>query len=67
MGINSVEQFIGDYGLEHKLRFEDMGEDTGKRIAIIGGGDTAMDVVSVARHIGHIKNIHVTIPSPKSP
>ncbi len=29
-----------------------------KKVVVIGGGDTAMDVVSVARRLGHIKNIH---------
>ena len=29
-----------------------------EKVVVIGGGDTAMDVVSVARRIGHIKNVH---------
>jgi NADPH-dependent glutamate synthase beta subunit-like oxidoreductase len=31
---------------------------TAKKVVVIGGGDTAMDVISVARRLGHIKNIH---------
>ncbi|MBT4076627.1 MAG: FAD-dependent oxidoreductase, partial [Gammaproteobacteria bacterium] len=29
-----------------------------KKVVVIGGGDTAMDVVSVARRLGHIENTH---------
>ncbi|MDJ0881374.1 MAG: NAD(P)-binding protein [Gammaproteobacteria bacterium] len=29
-----------------------------KRVVVIGGGDTAMDVVSVARRLGHIEHTH---------
>ncbi|MEA2093288.1 MAG: FAD-dependent oxidoreductase, partial [Pseudomonadota bacterium] len=31
---------------------------TAEKVVVIGGGDTAMDVISVARRLGHIKNIH---------
>ena len=31
---------------------------TAGKVVVIGGGDTAMDVVSVARRLGHIQNIH---------
>lgn len=33
-------------------------QTTAKRVVVIGGGDTAMDVVSVARRLGHIENTH---------
>jgi len=31
---------------------------TAEKVVVIGGGDTAMDVISVARRLGHIKNVH---------
>jgi NADPH-dependent glutamate synthase beta subunit-like oxidoreductase len=31
---------------------------TAKKVVVIGGGDTAMDVVSVARRLGHIQTPH---------
>jgi glutamate synthase (NADPH) small chain len=38
VGINAVEQFIGDTAIEKGYRFEAAPADTGKRVAIIGGG-----------------------------
>ncbi len=30
----------------------------GKRVVVIGGGDTSIDVATVARRLGHIENVH---------
>ena len=38
VGINSVEQYIGDQALEQNFRFEMPAPDSGKRVAIVGGG-----------------------------
>ena len=53
VGINSVEQFIGDYALEHKLALHPAGEDTGKRVAIIGGGPAGLTCAYQLRRMGH--------------
>jgi NADPH-dependent glutamate synthase beta subunit-like oxidoreductase len=53
VGINSVEQFIGDYGLENNLSFDDIGEDTGKKVAIIGGGVGGLACAYQLRRMGH--------------
>ncbi|HEC13479.1 MAG TPA: FAD-dependent oxidoreductase [Acidiferrobacteraceae bacterium] len=52
VGINSVEQFIGDYGLQNKLTFAP-GKDTGKKIAIIGGGPAGLAAAYQLRKMGH--------------
>jgi NADPH-dependent glutamate synthase beta subunit-like oxidoreductase len=52
VGINSIEQFIGDKGLEHGYSFE-AGKDTGKKIAIIGGGPGGMAAAYQLRRMGH--------------
>jgi NADPH-dependent glutamate synthase beta subunit-like oxidoreductase len=52
VGINSVEQFIGDSALEAKLAFE-TGPDTGKKVAIIGGGPAGLAAAYQLRRIGH--------------
>ncbi|MDH5632953.1 MAG: NAD(P)-binding protein [Gammaproteobacteria bacterium] len=52
VGINAVEQFIGDYGLASKLTFT-AGADTGKKIAVIGAGPAGMAAAYQARRKGH--------------
>ncbi|MFV1998154.1 MAG: NAD(P)-binding protein [Acidiferrobacterales bacterium] len=52
VGINSVEQFIGDTALANKYTFE-VGRDTGKKIAIIGGGPAGLAAAYQLRRLGH--------------
>jgi NADPH-dependent glutamate synthase beta subunit-like oxidoreductase/Pyruvate/2-oxoacid:ferredoxin oxidoreductase delta subunit len=35
-------------------------QHVGKKVVVIGGGDTSIDVATVARRLGHIKNINPT-------
>lgn len=58
VGINSVEQYIGDYALEHNLKFEDVGEDSGKKVAIIGGGVGGLACAYQLRRMGHACTIY---------
>jgi NADPH-dependent glutamate synthase beta subunit-like oxidoreductase len=53
VGINSVEQFIGDYGLEHSLKLHPAGEDTGKKVGIIGSGVAGLACAYHLRRMGH--------------
>ncbi len=53
VGINSVEQFIGDYGLEHELKLHAAGKDTGKSVAIIGSGVAGLACAYHLRRMGH--------------
>jgi NADPH-dependent glutamate synthase beta subunit-like oxidoreductase len=53
VGINAVEQFIGDYALEHNFTYEPAKESTGKKIAIIGGGPAGMAAAYQLRLKGH--------------
>lgn len=52
VGINAVEQFIGDSALDAGLKFE-TGPDTGKKIAIIGGGPCGLAAAYQLRRKGH--------------
>jgi glutamate synthase (NADPH/NADH) small chain len=52
VGINSVEQFIGDTAIANGYGFV-AGPDTGKRIAIIGGGPAGLAGAYQLRRKGH--------------
>lgn len=53
VGINSVEQFIGDYALEQGYALHPAGEDTGKKVAIIGSGPAGLACAYQLRRLGH--------------
>ena len=53
VGINAVEQFIGDYALEHGLKLHPPGPDTGKKVAIIGAGPAGLACAYQLRRKGH--------------
>jgi NADPH-dependent glutamate synthase beta subunit-like oxidoreductase len=53
VGINSVEQFIGDSAFEKKFKFEATDQMSGKKIAIIGGGPAGMAAAYQLRRMGH--------------
>ena len=52
VGINSVEQFIGDNAIEQGYQFV-AGPDTGKKVAVIGGGPAGMAAAYQLRRKGH--------------
>ncbi len=52
VGINAVEQFIGDTAIANGYGFV-AGPDTGKRIAIIGGGPAGLAAAYQLRRKGH--------------
>ncbi|VAX01152.1 Protein similar to glutamate synthase [NADPH] small chain, clustered with sulfite reductase [hydrothermal vent metagenome] len=52
VGINAVEQFIGDTALANGYSFA-AGPDTGKKVAIIGGGPCGLSAAYQLRRMGH--------------
>ena len=52
VGINAVEQYIGDYALEQNFTFPAKPE-TGKRVAVVGGGPAGLSVAYQLRRKGH--------------
>ncbi|MDH5216181.1 MAG: NAD(P)-binding protein [Gammaproteobacteria bacterium] len=57
VGINAVEQFIGDTALEKGYKLAAAGPDTGKKVAIIGGGPAGMAAAYQLRRMGHAATI----------
>ena len=53
VGINAVEQFIGDNALANKFAFKPAERSTGKKVAIIGGGPAGLAAAYQLRRKGH--------------
>lgn len=53
VGINAVEQFIGDHAIAKGYGFDPAPADTGKRIAIVGGGPAGLSAAYHLRRRGH--------------
>ena len=53
VGINSVEQFIGDTALEKGYKFDKPAQESGKKVAIIGGGPAGLAAAYQLRRKGH--------------
>ncbi|MBT3702988.1 MAG: FAD-dependent oxidoreductase, partial [Alphaproteobacteria bacterium] len=53
VGINSIEHYVGDYAIDEALAFESTAVDTGKRVAIIGGGPAGLATAYHLRRRGH--------------
>jgi NADPH-dependent glutamate synthase beta subunit-like oxidoreductase/Pyruvate/2-oxoacid:ferredoxin oxidoreductase delta subunit len=53
VGINSVEHFLGDYAIEHKLAFARPATSTGMKVAVIGGGPAGLSCAYQLALKGH--------------
>ena len=58
VAINAVEQVIGNYGIEAGLKLQGPGPDTGKRVAVIGGGPAGLSAAYQLRRKGHAVTIY---------
>ncbi|SUZ75452.1 uncharacterized protein METZ01_LOCUS28306 [marine metagenome] len=58
IGINAVEQAIGEHGIEAGLKLPQAGPDTGKRVAVIGAGPAGLSVAYQLRRKGHAVTIY---------
>lgn len=53
VGINAIEQFIGDTALKNGYKLAPPGPATGKKVAIIGGGPAGLSAAYQLRRKGH--------------
>ena len=53
VGINGVEQYVGDWANANDIKMAEAGADTGKKIAVIGGGPAGLSAAYFLRLDGH--------------
>ncbi|MFA6019457.1 MAG: NAD(P)-binding protein [Rhodospirillales bacterium] len=58
VGINSIEHYIGNWALENKVGFPKPAQETGKKIAVIGGGPAGLSAAYQLRKMGHAVTIY---------
>ncbi len=57
VGINAIEHFVGDWALAHGLGFPKPASESGKRVAVVGGGPAGLSVAYHLRRRGHAVTI----------
>ncbi len=57
VGINSVEQYVGDWAIDKDISLDKPGAATGKSVAIIGGGPAGLSAAFFLRKKGHAVTI----------
>ena len=57
VGINGVEQYVGDWANANDVKLPEAGADTGKKIAVIGGGPAGLSAAYFLRLDGHAVTI----------
>jgi NADPH-dependent glutamate synthase beta subunit-like oxidoreductase len=57
VGINSVEHFLGEWAIKNKLRFPRPETQSGKKVAVIGGGPAGLSAAYQLARKGHAVTI----------
>ena len=63
VGINSVEQFLGDEAIKRNWRFTPPEQKTGKRVLVVGAGPSGLSAAYHLRRMGHAVAIHDAGPA----
>lgn len=58
VGINSVEHYVGDWAIAHKLKLPGPAAATGKSVAVVGGGPAGLAMAYFLRRRGHAVTVY---------
>ncbi len=53
VGINAIEHYVGDWALAKGLKFPKPAKETGKKVAVVGGGPAGLSCAYQLRKRGH--------------
>ncbi len=53
VGINSIEHYVGEWAIAHKLKLPAAGPPTGKKVAVVGSGPAGLAAAYFLRRKGH--------------
>ncbi len=62
VAINPLKRFASEYDLQEGPFMHDSGADTGKRVAIVGGGPAGLSAAFYLRQMGHAVEIYEALP-----
>lgn len=64
VGINMIKRFVADWEMKNDLRLEiPCANDTGRKVAIIGGGPAGLSCANFLRRLGHSPTIFEAMPA----
>lgn len=58
VGINAVEQYVGDWAIDNNLGLPKPETETGKSVAVIGGGPAGLAAAAFLRRSGHAVTLY---------
>jgi NADPH-dependent glutamate synthase beta subunit-like oxidoreductase len=64
VGINSVERFLGDEGIEQGWAVEPLAEPSGKRVLVVGAGPSGLSAAYHLARLGHTVTVRDAGPAP---
>jgi NADPH-dependent glutamate synthase beta subunit-like oxidoreductase len=53
VGINAVEQYVGDWAIDNNLKLPPVAANTGKSVAVVGGGPAGLAAAYFLKRKGH--------------